>query len=431
MDSISTRILLGSAGAGEEDYWIATLHGSSNEFGEDVAVDSAGNSYIVATSSSVSGGANHVLIVKYDTSGVIQWQRTLGSGNGNLGSKIAIDSSSNVYVITNDSYKGVVAKYNSNGAIQWQRKFTTTSNVFLTGVAVDGSGNVYVGGYTSQSSAGANDFITVKYNGSGTILWQRRLGSFSQEYLRDITADSSGNVYAMGMTGSAGLGGNDILLAKYNSTGVLLWQKSLGSSVNEDGQAIQVDNSGNVYVFGEMLSGQHYLIFKFNSNGVLQWQRNVSDASIPFYLRHGAVDSSGNAYAAGWIYNNASSTFRGLIVKYNSSGTVQWQRTLTAPNIEIRGITAGDNQSIYVTGLVYFGGSYRMVTAKLPDDGSTGSSGTGTYAYFTYAASSFTTGTPTLSSGSLSFSAGINSLTDAAASLTNAAISLTSFTFDL
>ena len=105
MDSISTRILLGSAGAGEEDYWIATLHGSSNEFGEDVAVDSAGNSYIVATSSSVSGGANHVLIVKYDTSGVIQWQRTLGSGNGNLGSKIAIDSSSNVYVITNDSYK--------------------------------------------------------------------------------------------------------------------------------------------------------------------------------------------------------------------------------------------------------------------------------------------------------------------------------------
>ena len=91
-----------------------------------------------------------------------------------------------------------------------------------TGIAVDSSGNVYVTGYTGSQGAGGNDILIAKYNTSGVIQWQRTFGGASSDVGTDIAVDSSGNVYVTGYTGSQGAGGTyNVLIAKLPSNGSL------------------------------------------------------------------------------------------------------------------------------------------------------------------------------------------------------------------
>ena len=47
----------------------------------EVAVDGSGNAYICGGSFSVGGSGQELIVAKYNTSGTIQWQRTLGGSN--------------------------------------------------------------------------------------------------------------------------------------------------------------------------------------------------------------------------------------------------------------------------------------------------------------------------------------------------------------
>ena len=170
------------------------------------------------------------------------------------------------------------------------------------GVAYDSSGNVYIAGYTNSAGAGGNELLIAKYNSSGTIQWQRTLGT-GTAYRHDdsgrmIAVDSSGNVYVNGTTNFTG-GYDSMMIAKYNSSGTLQWQKTFGdSNTQERGHGITVDSSGNVFVCGETTKGVNgALVAKLNSSGTLQWQRTL-DASLFYEV---VVDSSDNVYVGGYL----------------------------------------------------------------------------------------------------------------------------------
>jgi len=69
-------------------------------------------------------------------------------------------------------------------------------------------------------------FFLVKYNSSGTKQWTKQLGTSRSDYGRGVSTDSSGNIYVTGHTWDGGLDGNtssgnrDIVLVKYNSSGI-------------------------------------------------------------------------------------------------------------------------------------------------------------------------------------------------------------------
>ena len=103
----------------------------------------------------------------------------------------------------------------------WIKLLGGASNDTGNSIAVDSSGNVYVTGYTGSQGAGGNDILITKYNTSGVIQWQRTLGGAGTDAGNSIAVDSSGNVYVTGYTGSQGAGGYDILIAKLPSDGSL------------------------------------------------------------------------------------------------------------------------------------------------------------------------------------------------------------------
>jgi hypothetical protein len=95
---------------------------------------------------------------------------------------------------------------------------------------VDTAGNVYVTGFTSGSldgntNIGGTDMFLVKYNSTGTKQWTRQLGTASSDRGFGIAVDASGNLYATdatsgGLDGNTNAGGDDMLLVKYNANGV-------------------------------------------------------------------------------------------------------------------------------------------------------------------------------------------------------------------
>ena len=376
-------ILNSQAAGGGSSYWLATLGGASNDYGRGIVTDSSGNSYVVGLSSSTGAGGSDSLLVKYESSGAVLWQRSLGQTGAEEG----------------------------------------------LGVALDSANNVYIAGLTTSQGAGSNDVLIAKYNSSGTLQWQRVLGGTGAEFGISIALDSEGNAYILGKSTIGGI--LYFLLAKYNSSGTLQWQRTLGGSGADDGEGIAIDSSNNIYLVGATTSAgagsRDFLIAKYNSSGTLQWQRILGSVEEEFG-RAITLDNLGNLYLTGYGFSTGRGNQDILIAKYNSSGTIQWQRRIASTGNEAGAGLAFHSGTIYVTGNTNATGEggYDVLLAKLPSDGSL----TGTYVLdgvdMVYSASSLTAATSTLTASTSTLTAATSTLTAATSTLTDSTATLTS-----
>ena len=106
----------------------------------------------------------------------------------------------------------LLAKYNSSGVIQWQKLLGGTGNEYPGGIAVDGSANVYLAGFTySNFNSQSGDVLASKWDSSGNLLWQRIFGGTKElpsqyqpvDVANAVAVDNSGNFYFAGYTDSS------------------------------------------------------------------------------------------------------------------------------------------------------------------------------------------------------------------------------------
>lgn len=417
-------------------HWISTLSSVNNFTEVHNTVDSSGNVYISSTTPSNAS----ILIAKYNTNGSLQWQRTLNGSGNDIGKRIATDTSGNVYFVSSatvgPTYLSILtAKYDTNGNLQWQRSLGSTSaNNTGSSIAIDNSGNVYVGGTSSSFSPGQTAAIA-KYDTNGTLLWQKYFqfisspGAPSQAEVKDLSVDSSGNIY---LTVSA----SGIVIVKCDTNGTIQWQKLL-SSATKFGfiESITVDSSGNIYVGGSAYSdvdGQSdMLIIKCDNNGNVLWQKifdypNVSTFEAVYDV---CVDTSTNVYVL--ASTSVNSNVDAVIVKYDTNGNLQWQRSFGNLSYYENGWSINVdsmNNNIFISSIQYDNiSTFSANIAKLPSDGSK----TGTYSGYVYADSSyaesttdFVSSTSTLTTGNLTLTASTPTLTSSSSSLTSSTVSI-------
>ena len=371
------------------------------------------------------------------------WYATIGDASSNKGYDVRVDSSKNVY-LSGSSYPDemIVVKYDASGSLQWQRKITGDESE-ITSLGLDSSNNVYVFGNTETNSQGGRDFYVAKLNTSGTLQWQRGLGSggtySTDESIGHSATDSSGNTYGCGYSGAL----DKMLLFKYNGSGTLQWQRQLSLSGQQAFHSdVVLDSSGNVYAAGETdlntLNDSHLTLVKYNSSGTLQWQKRLA-ASSPNEVALGVdVDSSDNVYVCGTSnFSSYPSNKYIIIAKFNSSGSLQWARTLSFTtfstvnkDIVAERIRVDGSDNLYISGHTEAEGqgSDDLFVIKLPNDGSL----TGTHGSFTYAVSSFTVTTSmSMTEANLGLTGANGTLTDYAQSLTVSTSSFTSATTSL
>ena len=278
-----------------------------------------------------------------------------------------------------------------------------------------------------ETTKGVNGALVAKLNSSGTLQWQRTLDA---SLFYEVVVDSSDNVYVGGYTAIGSY--TNYLAAKYNNSGTLQWQRTIGgSTASDNGRSITIDSSDNVYIGGVSTAGgvgvYDSILVKYNSSGTYQWQKALGTSGTQINIQAIASDSSDNVYIAGSWSNSY------FFAKYDSDGNLDWQRSFGGSGTDNgHGISADGNGNIYVIGNTASSGagSNDILLITVPSDGS----GTGTYGSFTYAASSHTENTPshtssdpskTAASGTLN-SPSNGSFTDQSVSLSDSTISMAS-----
>ncbi|MFC1525045.1 SBBP repeat-containing protein [Planctomycetota bacterium] len=275
------------------------------------------------------------------------WTRQLGSPNNDCTFGVAIDSSGNIYVAgatdggldgnpSAGKYDIFVVKYDSAGIKQWTRQLGTSKDDYATDVVTDSSGNIYITGWTDgdfdgNTSAGGQDILLVKYDSAGIKQWVKQLGTSKNDQAFRMAIDISDNIYVVGRTsgkldGNISAGFSDFLVVKYDSDGIKQWTRQTGTNNLDKARGVAVDSSGNIYVVGSVQNGWDTLVIKYNSAGTKQWDQQ-SKASVFDEAINVITDDSDNIYVVGWAGGGLDGNiFAGgfsdvFVVKYNPAGT--------------------------------------------------------------------------------------------------------------
>ena len=412
------------------DSWVATLGGSSSNdwtYGRSVAIGPDGSVYVCGfTDPLQSTTADDGFIAKFDSSGTLQWQKTLVGKYDERGNSVAVgpDGSVCVCVYQYDPHGAVadlmVVKFDSSGKLQFKKALRRSRSIYGQSVAIGLDGSVYVCAYMySMEKGNLFDHLIVKLDSSGELQWQKQLHDPSQFAESNPWQHVS---VAIGPDGSVYVGGkirhstpnstySKILIAKFDSSGVLQWQKTLYGGTWDEGTSVAVGPDGSVYVSGSTRSGNYYdiLIAKLNSSGSIQWQKTIGESynDESFSV---AVGPDGSVYVCGEIGDKNSTKYECLIVKFNPSGTLQWQKFFDYSYDS--SLAIGSDDSVYICGTK----SRNLLLARITDADINKS--TVVYGPFTLQNVSVTTYNSYLSSETASLSVSNAGLSVSTASLT-------------
>jgi hypothetical protein len=292
------------------------LGGSGLDAARRIAVDAAGNAYVVgptgssdfpttpgALQTTFGGGYSDAFVTKLDPTGsALVYSTYLGGTNQDDGSGISVDADGNAYVTgftvsTNfptttgafqTAFRGgygdaFVTKLDPTGSALVYSTYlggTDSDGLGNNWITVDASGNAYVTGYTESTDfpttmaafqttyGGFGDGFVTKLDPTGSALvYSTYIGGGDLDSGIAITVDADGNAYVTGGTYSpdfpttAGAlqtnfgGGFDAFVMKLNPTGSdLVYSTYLGGSGGDAGFAIAVDTVGHAFVTGRTYS---------------------------------------------------------------------------------------------------------------------------------------------------------------------------------
>ncbi len=263
-----------------------------------VAADAAGNVIVTGELNGTTDfgggpltGAIDVFVVKLDAAGNHVWSRAVGSSIAeDFGDDVAVDGAGNIIVAgvfgdTVDFGGGLlttagdtdffVVKYDATGAHQWSRRAGNEFRNLGIAVGADALGNVVVtGGFGGTINFGGSDLVATggdvflaKYDAAGVHQWSARYGGTSGDRGLDVDVDPAGNIAVSGRfrgTASFGggsfasAGGDDIFVARYDASGAHEWSRAFGSNatdiggnqIPEGGNAVCIDAAGNTIATG-------------------------------------------------------------------------------------------------------------------------------------------------------------------------------------
>ena len=356
----------------------------------------------------------------------IKWAKETWGGNISAINALHADKSGNSYItgryhISKKTVDGItltgegrenifVAKYDKHGSLSWVT--TSTSPVDYataqgTGIALDKQGNVFSSGHFSDkisfgdinlaTSYKSNMFL-VKYDPLGEVIWAKQLGGAADsDFCYDIQTDDEGNAYITGtfhypfpidstVLQGNNIGLNNLLIAKFNPEGELLWAKT-GKSIRAP--SIKVTAAGDIFFFGEF---QHYVewdddsiyvnpiisisnldhyLARMNTDGQIQWFTHISSESNQ-NVYDLEVDQSNHAYIIGEFRKEVQigdSLITNLpaipdnsacVVKFDTAGKFSWITSLSGDTSQYH----ADKLIIDKTGDIYaFGAETEFINA--------------------------------------------------------------------
>ncbi len=289
-------------------------------------------------------GAFDYWVVKVDAAGVIEWQNVIG-GTGTDELRDIHQTSDGGYIIGGTSNSNIsgdktensmgfwdywILKISSTGVIEWQNTIGGSGTDYLYTVCPTSDGGYILGGRSdspisgdkTEGTAGMEDYWAVKVNGSGVVVWQNTIGGSANDALQSIEESIDGGFILGGYSGSgisgekteALIGSFDYWVMKLNSSGLLQWQNTIGGSSTENMWSLEEIADGSIKLGGSSGSGIDGDKTEANIGSYDYWMVTLDD--LGNILSQQAIGATGTDYLlscystddSGWILGGYSNS---------------------------------------------------------------------------------------------------------------------------
>jgi PKD repeat protein len=332
-------------------------------------------------------------VVKMDSLGNKQWDRDLGGldwdelqcldqcsdGGFIVGGWSESNTGGNKTQSGQGSYDYWIVKLDANGNQQWDKDYGGTSMDVLQSIKKTRDGGYILGGWSYSGVGGDKsqpvwagvDYWIIKTDSLGNKVWDKDFGGTGNDYLFSIQQTTDGGFIMGGYSDSnisgdktqniqGGLGGYDYWILKTDSLGNKLWDRDFGGSYHDQLKTVQQTTDGGYILGGISYSdadgdktepnwspgfGDFWMV-KTDANGIKQWDKDFGGTGYEDELGDISQTNDRGYLLSGVSYsgiggNKTESNMgieQGWIVKTDSLGNKQWDKTIFTPDHEERGM---------------------------------------------------------------------------------------------
>jgi len=358
--------------------WNKTYGGTGTDFAYSVVQTGDGGYALAGETRSYGAGFADFWLVKTDSSGNMQWNKTYG-GTGTDVAYSVVQTGDGGYALAGqtDSYGGGgmnfwLVKTDSSGNMQWNKTYVGTGLDEAYSMVQTGDGGYALAGDTTSYGPGDRDFWLVKTDSSGNIQWNKTYGGASSDLASSVVQTGDGGYALAGYTDFYTIPGlADFWLVKTDSSGNMQWNKTYGGAGSDVAQSVVQTGDGGYALAGYTRSygagSYNFWLVKTDSSGNIQWNKTYVGAA--FDVASSVVQTGDGGYAlAGQTdsYGAGISDFR--LVKTDSSGNMQWNKTYGGAGTDVASsmVQTGDGGYALAGGTDSYGaGSYDFWLIKL------------------------------------------------------------------
>ena len=207
-------------GTAPEEEWDKTFGGTHRDMASSVQQTADGGYILAGLTGSYGAGDYDFWLVKTDSNGNEQWNRTFGGTDDDMARSVQ-QTADGGYILAGGTesygagdYDFWLVKTDSNGNEQWNRTFGGTDDDMARSVQQTADGGYILAGGTESYGAGDYDFWLVKTDSNGNEQWNRTFGGTDDDMARSVQQTADGGYILAGDTCSYGAGGVDFWLIK-------------------------------------------------------------------------------------------------------------------------------------------------------------------------------------------------------------------------
>jgi hypothetical protein len=305
-------------------------------------------------------------IAKLNSNTDIEWEKTYGGSDYDNATNIqqttdggyivaGYSRSANGDVTNNKGGSDAwILKLNTNGGIEWQKTYGGSADDYLSSIkqTID-NGYIAVGSTTSNNgdvpnNQGYYDAWIIKIADNGNLQWSKTFGGIDLDGMHDVQQTIDDGYLIIGQTSSNNgdvtdnHGNLDCWVIKLQTNGNLEWQKTYGGSGDDSANYIQKTNDGHYIIAGETNSSDGDIssthenldtwVVKIDNLGAILQQTTVgtNDNEVVSSVLQ---TQDNNLLIAGYSLINNFTGPNAFIAALNTNYTLLWQQQIPQENI--------------------------------------------------------------------------------------------------